>query len=523
MFYKVVILLLYQSLLTLAAPNIIFIVADDLGWDDVSFHGSEQIPTPNIDALATNGIILNNYYVSPICTPTRSAIMTGRHPIHTGMQHSVIVGDQPYGLPLNESIMPQFFSTLGYESHIVGKWHLGFFAQEYTPLFRGFQTHLGYWLGAEDYFDHTAEAETVPYKNQYGLDFRDNMTVLSTENGTYSTELFTKQAVTIIQNQDHSKPLFLYLPYQAVHSGNLDEEPLQAPLEYIDRFPHIQNKNRRTFAGMVSALDDAVGAIVDALSEEGMLSNSIIVFTTDNGGPSNGFDGNAASNYPLRGLKATLWEGGVRGNGLIYSPLLQTQRYVSQQMMHVTDWLPTLFRAAGGDPNGLRNMDGFDMWDMLSYNDDHSPRTDILHNIDPIEQKAAIRVNDYKLLTGNIDMRYDGWYPPYQLEEDTEKIYNDRQNVVNMKVPHTTVKVQCGQKPANASTNCDPKVYPCLYHIPSDPCEYNNIAASNHDLVLELLQRLQDYSKGMVPPGNKPFDPKGDPKYHNNTWVPWVK
>ncbi|KAK6181015.1 hypothetical protein SNE40_008962 [Patella caerulea] len=523
-------------------PNIILIVADDLGYDDVSFHGSNQIPTPNIDSLANKGILLNNYYVQPICTPTRSALMTGRHPIHTGMQHSVIVGDQPYGLPLTETIMPQYFNKLGYSSHIVGKWHLGFFAKEYTPLYRGFKSHLGYWLGAEDYFDHTAEANT----NQYGLDFRANMSVLSSENGTYSTELFTNEAVKLITNQNVSEPLFLYLPFQAVHSGNLDEHPLQAPQEYIDRFPNIQNMNRRTFAGMVSALDDGVGAVVEALSTKGMLNNSIIVFTTDNGGPSNGFDGNAASNFPLRGLKATLWEGGVRGDGLIYSPLLQNSQYVSEHMMHVCDWLPTLYRAAGGDPTTMKNLDGYDMWDVLTNNQQNSPRKEILHNIDPTSKQAAIRVGDYKLLSGEVGVTYADWYPPYQVDEDSYNLHVDNykgqhtyknigqstyknsghsKDVVEMSISENKLKavaVNCGPKPANASTNCRPLTSPCLYHIPSDPCEYNNIADSNKDIVIQLLQRLQELSYTMVPPGNKPEDPRGDPKYHNGIWQPWI-
>ncbi|XP_048238380.1 arylsulfatase B-like [Haliotis rufescens] len=530
-------------------PNIVFIVADDLGYNDVSFHGSNQIPTPNIDNLAYNGIILNNYYVSPICTPTRSAIMTGRHPIHTGMQHSVIAGDEPYGLPLTETIMPQYFKHLGYKSHIVGKWHLGFFAKEYTPTYRGFDSHFGYWLGCEDYFDHTSEA----WLSQWGLDFRRNMDLLDNYTGQYSTELFTQEAVNIINTHDQKEPLLLYLPYQAVHSANLDAFPLQAPEKYTKRFPNIQNINRKLYAGMLSALDDGVGEVVKALTQAGLMNNTIIAFTTDNGGPSNGFDGNAASNYPLRGVKATLWEGGVRGVGFLNSPLLQKSGYVSQQMMHVTDWLPTLFSAAGGDPKMLKTQDGFDSWNMLSTNG--TPvRTEMLHNIDPINKFGGLRVGEYKLLTGNVGFGdgWNGWYPPWQLEEDTDRLHGSKydkmsdnswtkyaesrhipSNDVQMKtagnyptsrrLSGTPVPITCGPKPQNASTNCEPMKAPCLYHIPSDPCEYHNIADQHQDIVIQLLTRLEQYTYTMIPPGNKPLDERGNPTLHGNAWVPWVE
>ncbi|KAL8594525.1 hypothetical protein ACOMHN_028879 [Nucella lapillus] len=546
-------------------PHIILIVADDLGYNDVSFHGSEQIPTPNIDGLAYSGVLLNNYYVSPICTPTRSALLTGRHPIHTGMQHSVIVGDEPYGLPLTEKLLPQYLKPLGYRSHIVGKWHLGMFAKEYTPLYRGFESHFGYYQGCEDYYDHSYEADP----SQWGLDFRRDMTVLYNYTGHYSTTLFTDEAVGVINSHDSQEPLFLYLPYQAVHSGNGDSPtPLEAPQKYIDRFPHIQNKHRRVYAAMVSALDDGVGAVYAALKKRNMLNNSVIVFTTDNGGPANGFDFNAASNFPLRGLKATLWEGGVRGVGFIHSPLLKKSSYVSQNMLHVCDWLPTLYEAAGGNPKNLKNLDGVSAWKMLST-EGAAVRSEMLHNIDPISKFAGIRVGEYKLLTGNIGHGYNDWYPPWQVDGDDVWLHVDRysseqallsqhernhrlqkdggslslENILRrprsqQAVPSMEVKssgelspsvlssgpvtINCGEKPANASTNCQPKKSPCLYHIPSDPCEYNNIAASNPGTVAKLYGRLMEYSYTMIPPGNQPLDDRGNPKYHNNTWVPWV-
>ncbi|KAL4235320.1 hypothetical protein ACF0H5_006955 [Mactra antiquata] len=556
----VVVILLYSSTRCYAAqrPNIVIIVADDLGYNDVSFHGSKQIPTPNIDTLAYNGIILNNYYVSPICTPTRGALMTGRHPIHTGLQHSVIYGTETYGLPLNEKIMPQWFKELGYRTHIVGKWHLGMFAEEYLPTSRGFESHYGYLQGAEDYFDHTYAYD----ENLWGLDWRRNSELIRNETNVYSTDLFTSEAQKIINNHNVSEPLFLYLPFQAVHCGNHDD-PLQAPQHYVDRFTHINNYHRRLYAGMLGALDDAVGMIVESLADKGMMENTILLFTTDNGGPANGFNDNAANNFPLRGVKASLWEGGMRGVGFIYSPLLNTQGYVSNHMLHVCDWLPTLYTAAGGNSSDMNNLDGFNEWESLS-NNVKGQRTEMLHNIDPLFEgggRAALRVGDYKILIGDPGMAWSGWYPPWQNPSDTELFHvNNTAQFFESKILNKgeysleflkstkgdnlgyemnfdlgnqslksyfhngrPVEVYCGEKPANASTNCDPRIFPCLYNIAKDPCEYNNIAADNKDLVIHMMVKVMQYGNTMVPPLYTPFDPAGDPKYHDGAWVPWVK
>ncbi|GFO38158.1 arylsulfatase j-like [Plakobranchus ocellatus] len=576
-------------------PHIVLIVADDLGYNDVSFHGSQQIPTPNIDFLGYNGVILNNYYVSPICTPTRAALMTGRYPIHTGLQHKVIMGADPYGLPLNETLMPQYLNKLGYRSHMVGKWHLGFFKWQYTPVERGFDSYFGYFQGRSDYYTHTYEHNL----EEWGLDFRKDKDLLRNYTGLYSTTLFRDEAVRIIEDHDKSEPLFLYLPFQAVHSGNSDGPHLQAPSSYIEKFSYIENMQRRKYAAMLSALDDAVGDVYDTLKSRGMLADSIILFTTDNGGPANGFDNNAANNFPLRGMKRTMWEGGVRAVGVLHSPLLQRQGYISNKMLHVCDWLPTLITAAGGQ-HLLENdtsLDGVDAWEMLNT-DGKAVRSEILHNIDPLHKNSALRMGDYKLLVGKESK--SSWYPPYQLSKDDYNLhyrhfrdksspteaaeiqeqrkllnrdystfwptsvvkrmvelysYSERSNLYtgpyaklafifpNLTQIHSIdtwktqevkellknrvhfgfspVRVSCGAKPSNASTNCQPKKSPCLYHIPSDPCEYNNIAMWNEDIVKEMMNRLAKYSSTMVPPANKPTDPEGNPRLHDGAWVPW--
>ncbi|KAB7495902.1 Arylsulfatase B, partial [Armadillidium nasatum] len=324
------------------------------GWNDVGFHGSNVISTPNIDALAYSGVILNNYYVQPLCTPSRSAFLTGMYPFHTGMQHIVILAASPYGLPLNFTIFPHYLKRLGYSTRLVGKWHLGNFRKEYTPTFRDFDSHYGYWTGVIDYFNYTYAYEPNGYS---GHSFRRNLKNEYPKIGTYATDLFTDESVRIINEHDPSKPLFLYLAHLAPHVGNPGAR-LQAPEEVIQRFSYIEDKDRRVYAEMnvnflsifiiifficVSAmlwkLDESVGRVTKALQDNNMLDNSIIVFTTDNGGEGGDLVGSASTNWPLRGgiAKATTYEGGIRGSAFIWSSLLNDPGRVSMEMMHITD------------------------------------------------------------------------------------------------------------------------------------------------------------------------------------------
>nr|CAD7413544.1 unnamed protein product [Timema poppensis] len=338
-------------------PHIIFIVADDMGWNDVSFHGSDQIPTPNIDALAFNGVILNSQYAQPVCTPSRAALMTGKYPIHTGMQGYPLLGAEPRGLPPGK-LLPEYLRELGYTNRAIGKWHLGFYKRELTPTYRGFDSHLGYWTGFVSYYDYILQDKYTDGEFS-GFDLRRNLTLARDLVGQYATDVFTDEAVRIISTHRETEPLFLYLAHLAPHAGNRGKL-LEAPQEVVNKFDYIADPNRRTYAGeglqknknntrraMVSKLDDSVGRVTEALQRRGMLGDSVIVFMSDNGGSTIGDFPNWGSNYPLRGLKDTLWEGGVRVPGFIWSPLLQQTPRVSNQVMHITDWLPTLYTAAG--------------------------------------------------------------------------------------------------------------------------------------------------------------------------------
>ncbi|XP_070150541.1 arylsulfatase B [Polyergus mexicanus] len=505
-------------------PHIIFILADDLGWNDVGFHGSGQIPTPNIDALAYSGLLLDRYYVTPICTPSRSALMTGKYPIHTGMQHGVLKGAEPRGLPLHEKILPEYLRELGYSTHIVGKWHLGFYKKEYTPTYRGFDTHTGYWTGHHDYYDHTAVEN--PY---WGLDMRRDMEPAWDLHGEYSTDIFTKEAVKLIDNHNSSRPMFLYLAHAAVHSGN-PYNPLPAPDEEVAKLKNIFDYNRRRFAAMLSKLDQSVGQVVEALHKNGMLQDSVIVFSSDNGGPAAGFNLNAASNWPLRGVKNTLWEGGVRGTGLIWSPRLVRSGRVSRQMIHITDWLPTLITAAGGNALNLTSIDGMNLWNALSE-DTESPRANILHNIDDIYGVSAITIGDWKLIQGSTYKgAWDGWYGPSGREwiYDTDGVIGSTAGraVTSVGLSVTTeivwflrenAMIKC--PPKNDSLPiCKPLEEPCLFNVYQDPCEDNNLVRQFPTIVRKLQEELKKINNTAILPGNLPWDSKADPNLWDHTW-----
>ncbi|XP_064602817.1 arylsulfatase B-like [Liolophura sinensis] len=466
-------------------PHIVFIVADDLGWNDVGWHNPAMI-TPNLDRLAREGVILNSSYVQPMCTPSRSAWMTGHYPFHTGMEHWVIVPTQATGLPQYYTLLPQRLKLLGYQTHMVGKWHLGFCDWGYTPTYRGFDSFLGYYEGMEYYYNHTRVFNTMS-----GVDFRENEKPAD-YNGTYSTHLFAKRAVDIISQTDpNGDPLFLYLPFQAVHL------PLQVPKQYEDMYSTIHDQNRRVYCGMMSALDEAVGNITNALDKNGFLDNTIIIFTADNGGPTYA----GANNMPLRGGKVTLWEGGTKGAAFVYSKThLNKTGYVNTGMMHAVDWFPTILSAAGGVTDG-QGLDGVDQWDMISAGTS-SAREEFVYNIDPLIPNAAIRMGDYKLILGSPGV-FHGWYPVPNFEGEI----------------HTNITSDMDALSATASLSSSLN-QTLLFNIAEDPTEHHDLSQKYPDIVSKLRMRLEEHWKSLVPPRNPPLDAKGDPANFGGYWTP---
>jgi arylsulfatase A-like enzyme len=321
-------------------PNIVVILADDLGNADLGYRGSD-IKTPNIDALAAGGVRLESFYGMPASTPARAALMTGRYPMRYGLQTMVISPSQTYGLPVEERTLAQALKDEGYRTAMVGKWHLGHADQKYWPQNRGFDHFYGTLVGEVDHFS----------KELGGLiDWQRNGQVLK-ENG-YSTTLVGDEAVRIIQGDDGSKPLFLFAAFLAPHA------PYQAPPDYVDRYKAIADEKRRTYAAMVTALDDQVGRVVAALDKKGMRDNTVIVFTSTNGGAKA-----PASNGNFRDGKGSLHEGGVRVPTIINWPG-KLKPGVSNEPLHMVDLMPTLLALAGARGSSDRPFDGKDMHEL---------------------------------------------------------------------------------------------------------------------------------------------------------------
>jgi len=419
---------------TAKKPNIVFILADDLGFKDVGFQGG-HINTPNIDKLAREGTRLDQFYVQPVCSPTRSSLMTGRYPIRYGLQVGVIRPWAQHGLPLQERTLAQALKQAGYTTAICGKWHLGHLSSRYLPTARGFDHQYGHYNGALDYFTHIRDG---------GLDWHRNDQPLQEEG--YATDLIANESIRIITRHDISRPLFLYVPFNAVHS------PFQAPQNYIDMYKHITNKRRRIYAAMVTCMDNAIGRIVRTLQEKGMKRNTLIIFCSDNGGVNS-----AGSNGPLRGQKAQLYEGGIRVPAFVSWPGVVKAGAVVKEPLHIVDMYPTLLKLAGARLEQSLPIDGKNAWPTITEGKP-SPHKEILHNI--TAATGAIRRGDWKL------------------------VYN-------------------GHISANNPGPVDKKVFE-LFNIAEDPYEKHNLTDKYPKKFNELKHRLEQYAKEAVPPNIPP-------------------
>jgi len=417
-------------------PNIVVILADDLGNADLGYRGSD-IRTPNIDALAAGGVRLESFYGMPVCTPARAALMTGRYPIRYGLQTLVIFPSHTYGLPTDERTLPQALKERGYQTALVGKWHLGHADRKYWPQNRGFDYFYGNLVGEVDYFT----------KERGGLiDWQRNGRFLQEEE--YFTTLIGDEAVRIIEGHDASQPLFLYFASLAPHA------PYQAPAKDVERYSSEPDARRRTYAAMITALDDQVGRIVAALEAKGMRENTLIVFSSDNGGATSSLFATGArsqeergdevagklpaSNGELRGGKGSLHEGGVRVP-TIFSWPGKLKPGIVNEPLHMVDVMPTVLALAGAAEASSHAFDGKNVWATLA-DGQSSPHDDLLINVEPF--RGAIRKGKWKLV----------------------------------KIPLLPGKTE-------------------LFDLEADPGERNNVAEKFPEIVADLESRLLRYAR----------------------------
>lgn len=362
-------------------PNILVIVGDDMGYADVGFHGCTDIPTPHLDALARSGVRFTNAYVSgPYCSPTRAGLLTGRYQQRFGHEFNPTPQagrTQAAGLPLTETTMAERFKAAGYRTAMFGKWHLGWQENQH-PLSRGFEQFYGFLDGEHSYLD-PEELTTHAV-----LDGRTPVREMK-----YLTEELADRAEAFI-GQPRPQPFLLYLPFNAVHT------PLHAIDKYLQRFPNINDPQRRTYAAMMSAMDDAIGRVIAALRAAKLEEHTLIFFFSDNGGPvMQGTTINGSRNTPLRGSKRQTYEGGVRVPFIISWKGKIPAGKVYEQPIIQLDVLPTALAAAALKPSPEAKFDGINLLPYLTGKQKGTPHENLYWRLGNM---MAIRRGAWKLV-----------------------------------------------------------------------------------------------------------------------------
>jgi len=430
-------------------PNILIFLADDLGYADVGFTGGKDIKTPHLDTLAAAGARLDQFYVQPLCSPTRASLMTGRYPMRYGMQVGVIKPWENRALSLAERLLPKALKEAGYTTAIAGKWHLGMSERAHLPTSRGFDHQYGHYCGAIDYFTHERDG---------GFDWHRDDRVCRDEG--YSTHLVAREAAHLLREQPADKPFFLYVPFNAVHS------PHQVPEKYTTPYASLPEP-RRTYAGMVAAMDEAIGQILTALDARGFRTNTLIFFSSDNGGPA---PGRVTSNGPLRAGKGTVYEGGTRVCACVaWQGRIKAGTSIAQPL-HMVDWYPTLLKLAGASLDQKLPLDGRDILPVLTSGQP-SPHDEILLNTTP--RGGAIRVGDWKLVVnGAVGVGEEDVTPP----------------------PAKRKKAAQKKQPRGVE----------LFNLAQDLSETRNLAAEQPEKVKDLRARYDALAKQAATPGNQP-------------------
>uniref|UniRef100_A0A0N5BGH0 Sulfatase domain-containing protein n=1 Tax=Strongyloides papillosus TaxID=174720 RepID=A0A0N5BGH0_STREA len=447
-------------------PNILFIMADDLGFSDVDWK-DYNLHTPNLRFLAhsKNSLLFSNSYVNQLCTPTRSAFMTGHYPFKVGTGNGVFLHMEPAGVSTKFRFLPENLNELGYKNYLIGKWHLGYCKREYLPTYRGFDYFYGFYGPQEGYYNHSVDYhKRPPFGVVKGLDlFRERGRGIGspdyTKNGIYSTDLFLDESINILNKHNKSSPFFLFLSFQSVHP------PLQAPAKHLRHCLKLKNDwNRMTYCAMLSSMDEAIGNLVKYLKYRNLYDDTIIIFTSDNGGSVQW----GARNGPLRGEKDSLWEGGTKTNTFIHSPRYFKEFSIRNELFHVVDWHATIIGMAGAN---IRSYgDGINQWFSIIDNKAKNKveRFSFIYNI--AKGQSAMRVGIFKLI----------------FEGD----------------PFVTPKRG--------------KVW--LFNLIDDPTEKKDLSKTHRVIVNVLMIRMGEFIRKSVPTVRKPTSIVGHPKYFNGSY-----
>jgi arylsulfatase A-like enzyme len=420
-----------------AKPNLVIFYADDLGWGELGCQGNKEIPTPHIDSIAKNGVRFTNGYVSgPYCSPTRAGLMTGRYQQRFGHEFNPGPAEQAvanFGLPLQEVTFPQRMKSAGYATGMFGKWHLGY-RPEFHPLKRGFDEFFGFLGGAHSYFDKAGFLRgTKP------VDEMD-----------YATDAFGREAISFIERHKSGAPWFLYLAFNAVHT------PMHATDDRLKKFAHIADEQRRIYAAMMFAMDEAIGRVRKAVAASGQEQNTIVYFISDNGGPNMpGVTVNGSINLPLRGSKRTTLEGGIRVPFVVSWPG-KIKPGVFEPPAIQLDLNVTTLAAAGVDVKPEWKLDGVNLLPYLTGTKSGAPH-DVLYW--RFGDQMAIRIGDYKLV------RYD-----------------------------MNVETRTGGKQAASDVK--------LYNLASDIGEKKNLFATMPDKAKELQSKWDAWNATLMKPGS---------------------
>ncbi|XP_067948814.1 arylsulfatase B-like [Watersipora subatra] len=487
-------------------PNIVYIMADDLGWNDVGFH-NPKVKTPHLNALKAKGIELTQSYVERACSPTRSALMTGRYPSNNGLHVLVVLSEAQTCLPIEHKTIYQYMKEEGYVTKHLGKWHLGYCNEACLPGSRGVDEFRGINTGAADYYNWTDG--TVMQRQINGIPSTENIgTHMALQDARDVREM-------ILDHRDNPKPLFMWVTPTAPHDPLQNTDEMFAVHDFLNSTDD-DARQRRIYLGLVSAFDDIVGATVDALKEAGMDNNTIIVFSSDNGGPdpSGGFPNTDkhlyASNYPLRNGKETYMEGGVRVPTIYYDPRLhpRTRGKKRSFLVHVTDWLPTflgLARPGQTNDTEIPDIDGVSQLANLGsiYNcareRRYNKREEMLVALsdagtnfrNPSQcgtEDAAYRWRNYKLFYGEQyylvepGLRSSNWPLPEESPELPEITGDDCHRMVN-----------------------GTRVVRCLFDVINDPSETTNLYDDKPIVVARIVQMIEAAKRASVKPV---FNPK---------------